>query len=293
MTIEAKCLCGKVYPFKDELAGQDVRCPDCGSTLRVPAKPAPAAPPADPLFDRDLFLMRQKHMSISEKYLIWDESEQPLLFARRPAHLGRGCLALLAGGAVFLAGIALAVAAAGALGDEAGGAVLLIALPIFGIAALAALLFVMPYRHVTFYRDEAMREALMTVRQENKVALTSVYSLVTPQRRVLAVFRKNYLYNLFRKRWYVHSPAGNLIAVVKEDSVILSLLRRLLGPFFGLLRTNFVILRPGDERVIGEFNRKFTLLDRYVLDMKQDPERKFDRRVAVALGLLLDTGERR
>jgi hypothetical protein len=35
------------------------------------------------------------------------------------------------------------------------------------------------------------------------------------------------------------------------------------------------------------------LLDRYVLDLSADTARAFDRRVAVALGIMLDTGERR
>ena len=45
--------------------------------------------------------------------------------------------------------------------------------------------------------------------------------------------------------------------------------------------------------MIGEFNRKFTILDRYVLDMTADPAHELDRRIALALGVMLDTGERR
>jgi hypothetical protein len=45
--------------------------------------------------------------------------------------------------------------------------------------------------------------------------------------------------------------------------------------------------------VVGEFRRKLTILDRYVLDLTADRARAFDRRVAVALGVMLDTGERR
>jgi len=73
---------------------------------------------------------------------------------------------------------------------------------------------------------------------------------------------------------------------------VLSLLRRVLGPLFGLLRTNFVFLRP-DGEVLGEFNRKFTLLDRYVVDLSADTDRALDRRIALAMGIMLDTGERR
>ena len=84
-----------------------------------------------------------------------------------------------------------------------------------------------------------------------------------------------------------------VLVVAKEDSLILSLLRRLLGPMLGLLRTNFVILRPNSDTIIGEFNRKLTLFDRYVLDMSADRMHELDRRLAIALGVMLDTGERR
>jgi hypothetical protein len=81
--------------------------------------------------------------------------------------------------------------------------------------------------------------------------------------------------------------------VAKEDSIILSLLRRVLGPLFGLLRTNFLITRGESDMVVGEFKRKLTILDRYVLDLSADRRRDLDRRLGLALGVMLDTGERR
>ena len=87
-----------------------------------------------------------------------------------------------------------------------------------------------------------------------------------------------------------------MLVVAKEDSIILSLLRRTIGGIEiigAFLRTNFIILEGSTENVIGEFNRKFTLLDRYVLDLSADHNRYLDRRVALALGIMLDTGERR
>jgi len=106
---------------------------------------------------------------------------------------------------------------------------------------------------------------------------------------------KNVLYDLFRKRWRVTAADGRPLCTAFEDSIILSLLRRLIGPLYGLLRTNFLIVRGenADGERLGEFNRKFTLFDRYVLDLKADPLRSLDRRLAVALGVMLDTGERR
>ena len=50
---------------------------------------------------------------------------------------------------------------------------------------------------------------------------------------------------------------------------------------------------PDGTTELGRFNRKLTLFDKYVLDMTSDGARTLDRRIAVALGVLLDTGERR
>jgi len=35
------------------------------------------------------------------------------------------------------------------------------------------------------------------------------------------------------------------------------------------------------------------LFDEYVLDLRNDPDRYLDRRLALALGVMLDTGEKR
>jgi hypothetical protein len=132
------------------------------------------------------------------------------------------------------------------------------------------------------------------VLQDSKVQfLKATYTVRDHRSLIIARLHKPYVYNLFRKRWDCLSPNGALICVAREDSIVLSLLRRVLGPFFGLLRTNFVILRGSTDQVIGEFNRKLTLLDRYVLDLSGDSQRRFDRRMMLALGVMLDTGERR
>jgi uncharacterized protein YxjI len=151
-----------------------------------------------------------------------------------------------------------------------------------------------PRRHVTIYRDDSRGETLLRVLQNQRVAfLTRTYTIVTAAGETLAILRKTYLHNIVRKRWYVTAPGGAPLAMAIEDSIVLSLLRRVMGTFFGFLRTNFVFVRGADAEIFGEFNRKFTLLDRYVLDLSADPARAFDRRIAVALGVMLDTGERR
>jgi hypothetical protein len=149
-------------------------------------------------------------------------------------------------------------------------------------------------RDVTIYRDKTRQEPIIRILQDKKFEWFTATFTVRDTQQDLAKFRKNYFYDIFRKQWQCFSPQGNLICMAKEDSIILALARRLLGgSFYGLLRINFIIVKGDSEQVIGEFNRKFTLFDRYVLDMSADRQNVLDRRIAIALGVILDTGERR
>jgi uncharacterized protein YxjI len=293
MTITAVCQCGKNYHLKDEFAGKSVKCPACGNPFVVPASKRIAQ--ADPIFDRDKFLVRQKRIAISEKYYIADEQGAELAFAHRPAALMRILLIAVCSAVWVLICLAGAVAIAEAISpqnkEEIGGLIGSISM-IGGIAAI--IYFLAPKRHVTFYRDAEMDEPLMQVRQDFKIALINAeYPVVDAQGTRLAVLRKNFLYNIIRKRWYIDAADGTPLCVAMEDSIVLSLLRRFLGPMLGLLRTNFVIMKPDMEETLGEFNLKLTFFDKYLLDLTDDPDRTLDRRVALALGVMLDTGERR
>jgi uncharacterized protein YxjI len=296
MPVLVTCECGTSYDLKDEFAGKLVKCPHCGRPARAPSAGTPTQGQTDPAFDRDTFLLRQQLLKISEKYDVGDEQGNKIVFVERPAHFLRNLGALLTAAVVFFAGFGLLrvlePTASGVASDLiAVGALLLmfVVAPVAGIALSVK-------RHVTFYRDETKRERLLDILQDKKFQpITTTYTVRDPRGRPIARLGKNWLFNIIRKRWYVWAPTPDrrLLFVAKEDSVILSLLRRFLGPMFGLLRTNFIFLPAGTEDVIGEFKRKFTILDRYVLDMTADTQRLMDRRLALALGVMLDTGERR
>ncbi len=293
MTIVATCSCGQSYDLTPEHAGQWMQCPQCDSRFQVAA----SSDTGDPVFGRDTFLLRQKHLAISEKYFVWDEEGRTILYIIRPAHLLRNLAAVAAGtctlALTMAAGLLVTALIGQHVGEVAAGFVALLTILAAFVAMIAVATLLSKKRHVLFYRDESQEELLLEVKQEQKlVFLNARFTLQDSHGLVLGQFRKNYLYNIFRKRWWFYSPGGALTCVAMEDSILLSLLRRVLGPLFGLLRTNFVIL-DANERVLGQFNRKMTLLDRYVLDLTRDNSRSLDRRVAVALGVMLDTGERR
>ncbi len=305
--------CRKRFHVEDELAGHTVRCPECEAMQVVPETEAEgslftldaedgAAADLHPSFNRDRFLFRQKLMSFSEKYVVWDDEERPVLYIVRPAHGGRQVLALLGTFAVFIATFGLALVVGLELSRRiepkwVTGLVFAILVVVSIVATVAVFVVLTPKRHIYFYADESKENLLLLVLQDRKLALVNAtYSVMDPHGNRLGRMKKNYLYDFFRKRWDVQDAEGRLVLIAREDSLLLSFLRRFLGPSLGFLRTDFILIVPeadGVEVTRGEFNRKFTILDRYVLDLTRDRPRKIDRRLAVALGVLLDTGEHR
>jgi len=306
--------CERTYVLKDEFAGRKIRCPDCDNVQVVPIEEVEyaSAEPIDeeggervalhPAFQRDKFLMRQKVMAISSKYVISDESKRPILYVERPAHLLKQLGAVFA--AVLIAGFFIILALAGGMGLAQAtsmnwvGGVAGVVVGILGVLLMiAAMIRLTPRRHIHFYADETRAEPLLDVLQDRKFELfNTTFTVQRPDSKVLARIRKNQFSNILRKKWVVADAEGFPLFVAREDSLILSLLRRFLGPLFGALRTNFIFVTrtpDGNEQIRGEFNRKFTLVDSYVLDMSRDRPPQIDRRIGVALGVLLDTGERR
>lgn len=292
--IVVACPCGEVYELRPEYADRLLECPTCRRHLRAgppPNTPRPPTAGVDRAFDRDVFLLRQRVFTIASKYEVWAEDATPILYVERPTYPVRTLLAYLVAVVVTVTLMGLAV---GDVERDRNGLIVLLSVPVAAFMFLVLSMSLRPRRHVTIYRDDSRSEVLLRVIQDQRVAfLTRTYTVTTATGERLAILRKTYLHNVVRKRWYVEGPGGEPLAMAIEDSIVLSLLRRVLGPFFGFLRTNFVLVRGRDDEIFGEFNRKFTLLDRYVLDLSADTARAFDRRIAVALGVMLDTGERR
>jgi hypothetical protein len=72
--------------------------------------------------------------------------------------------------------------------------------------------------------------------------------------------------------------------------VPVAVLRRLIDfvPYGELVPILFQFTMQMDGREIGELRRPIGLRDRYTLTLRGDPDRRLDRRVAIALAVALD-----
>jgi uncharacterized protein YxjI len=150
---------------------------------------------------------------------------------------------------------------------------------------------------IRFFADEGETQELFQIKARTWLDTGgSKYDVIDAQAGNLGLLEHVFGKSLFRSTWRVSTPEGEETAIAHERSPVLAIARRLIDfvPDVGGLIPipyNFDIL--AGDRVIGRMDRKFQLRDRYVLDLSGDPEKKLDRRLAIALAIGLDTLQNR
>jgi uncharacterized protein YxjI len=151
--------------------------------------------------------------------------------------------------------------------------------------------------HIRFCADEGETQELFHIQAQTWLDTGgSRYDVVDVQDGKIGVLHHVFGKSLLRTTWNVLNAAGAEVAVAQERSQAMAILRRgidFVPDVGGLIPIpyNFDILSGG--QVIGKMDRKFQLRDRYVLDLAADPDKKLDRRLAIALAIGLDTLQNR
>lgn len=143
------------------------------------------------------------------------------------------------------------------------------------------------------YEDDSKRKKLFSLRTKSIFEFPiRHYYLYDADDQLLAVFAKNELMGILRASWDIYSDESKAshLGHAEEDSWGKALFRRF-GPLGEFLKTDFHIY-VGESQV-GAFIRKISIGDKYTMDLTMDPDKKFDRRIALGLGLVLDVGEAR
>ena len=94
--------------------------------------------------------------------------------------------------------------------------------------------------------------------------------------------KRKALVSIIKPKWIIRDANGHEIGKAYQDSLLKALLH---------FKLDFHIKVLGQK--IGKFVRKWTLRDRYLLDLSGDPKKMLDRRLALALGIVLDSEEAR
>lgn len=149
---------------------------------------------------------------------------------------------------------------------------------------------------IRFYADEQETEEIFQIKARNILDLGgSRYDVYAGQKQIGAL-EHQFRASLVRSTWRVRDASNQEIALARERSLVLAVVRRVIDfvPDYGALIPipyNFDVLIEG--KTVGSLNRKLKLRDSYVLDLSGDTARRLDRRLAIALAIGLDTLQNR
>jgi uncharacterized protein YxjI len=151
--------------------------------------------------------------------------------------------------------------------------------------------------NIKFFADEGETQEIFHIQARTWLDTGgSKYDVVDAQEGTIGLLEHLFKQSLLRSTWRISSAAGDEVAVARERSQAMAVLRRVIDfvPDYGGLIPipyNFDIL--AGAQVIGRMDRKFKLRDQYVLDLSADPGKTLDRRLAIALAIGLDTLQNR
>jgi uncharacterized protein YxjI len=150
---------------------------------------------------------------------------------------------------------------------------------------------------IRFFADEAETQELLQIKARSWLDTGgSKYDVIDVHDGTIGLLEHVFGKSLFRSTWRISSPEGEEIAIARERSQALAILRRVIDfvpDIGGLIPIPYNFDIQSGDQVIGKMDRKFQLRDRYVLDLSGDPEKKLDRRLAIALAIGLDTLQNR
>lgn len=137
---------------------------------------------------------------------------------------------------------------------------------------------------IRFFADESETEELFRLTARQVLDVRGRFDIVAPDGTPIAALEKVFGASLLRSTWRVLAPEGGEVAVAREQSVPIAILRRVQD--WIPLPYHFELLSDG--RTIGHVRRRFSIRDRYDVDLTSDVEGRIDRRAAIALVIALD-----
>ena len=143
---------------------------------------------------------------------------------------------------------------------------------------------------IRVFSDESEAEELFRIKARQMLDVRGRFDVTAPGGEAIGSLEKVFRRSLFRSTWKVLGADGSELAVVEERSLPVAVLRRAIDlvPYGELVPILFHFTIRENGRVLGDFTRRWGLRDRYVLDLAGDTERKLDRRLAIALAVVLD-----
>jgi hypothetical protein len=143
---------------------------------------------------------------------------------------------------------------------------------------------------IRFFADETEAEELFRIKARAVFEVRGRFDVTTPEGERIGLLEKVFGISLLRSTWRIYDADEQQVALAQEKSMPIAVMRRVIDlvPYGELIPIVFQFTILMDGREVGELRRPIGLRDRYILKLGGDPDRRIDRRVAVALAIALD-----
>jgi len=146
-------------------------------------------------------------------------------------------------------------------------------------------------KDIRVYSDKSMSQELLYIQARQIIDFSAAYDVIDSTEKIkIGALRRHGWRSFLRDRWDVLDERDQPLGILQEDSQGRALLRRaMLGVLFP---QNYDVLFAGQR--VADFRQKFNLLQyKLSMDFSDDPQRRFDRRLGIAAGILLSAVEGR
>jgi hypothetical protein len=140
------------------------------------------------------------------------------------------------------------------------------------------------------FADESETQEVFRIKARSVVDIGGRYDVTAPDGPAIGALVKVLGASLIRSTWRVLGADDEELFVATERSMAVAIGRRVAGflPFGEVLPIPYHFVFLAGEQELGGLRRILGLRDQYDLDLTGDPERRVDRRLAVALAIALD-----
>lgn len=137
---------------------------------------------------------------------------------------------------------------------------------------------------IRLYSSEDMTNELVTIHARNIIDFSATYDVAdTKTGENLGALQRKGLKSILKDEWLILDANGNQIGTIKEDSLGLAMLRRVLT---SLVPQKYVVEVKGQKVAI--FKQKFNpFVMKLSLDFLIDTDHLLDKRLGIAAGVLL------
>ncbi len=137
---------------------------------------------------------------------------------------------------------------------------------------------------IRLYTDETMQQEIFRIHARKIFDLSATYDVIDAgNEQPIGALRRKGLKSMLQDEWAILDTAGGEVATVREDNVLLALVRRFLT---NLIPQNFQV--TVGSQTVGTFKQNFNpFLTRLTVDFSNDTAQLLDRRLGLAAAVMI------